>query len=431
MTAWTDDRETTALPADVPAAVSRFALELHAAVGSEGHVVSGLGLWLLAALTAPLAQGDARGEVENALGLDSDTAAAAARVLLGIPHPAVRSALAAWTAPAADSAALRAWAGGLPPAAELGPLPTQAAADAWTAEHTGGLIERFPLPLDPATLLTLASVLAANVTWTRPFELADSALLGGPWASRVPQVLSTGTTRQVLLVDTAAAGIVAVHQAHSRDGLTVISVVADNDTHRERVLHAAYDLATTDTSSRTVTPGRHRAAARQRAVSLFDLPLGEGHSWTLTEEPTLTTHPQGREEAGQALLPAWTQTTSTGDLAGLPKLGLGAAASGLFGLLTEPGGPPVSATVSQSATAAYSREGFAAAALSETAVRLGPRPSPREGVRRTLHARFARPYAVVAVASEYPDSPEAREAASVWHGVPVFGAWVTEPADPG
>ena len=48
--------------------------------------------------------------------------------------------------------------------------------------------------------------------------------------------------------------------------------------------------------------------------------------------------------------------------------------------------------------------------------------------RRTLHLRFDRPYAVVAVAVR----PEPEVAAAVdegWYGLPVFSAWVAEPAE--
>ncbi|MCI4061131.1 hypothetical protein MRQ36_00505 [Micromonospora sp. R77] len=44
---------------------------------------------------------------------------------------------------------------------------------------------------------------------------------------------------------------------------------------------------------------------------------------------------------------------------------------------------------------------------------------------RTAELRFGHPYAVVAVATD-----ERRDGAGVWHGVPVFSAWVATPQEP-
>ena len=70
--------------------------------------------------------------------------------------------------------------------------------------------------------------------------------------------------------------------------------------------------------------------------------------------------------------------------------------------------------------ARYSRTGFEAAAVSAIGVALAFRVP---GQRREVVLRFGHPYAVVAVTTDRT------AAASPWHGLPVFSAWVSEPED--
>jgi hypothetical protein len=51
-------------------------------------------------------------------------------------------------------------------------------------------------------------------------------------------------------------------------------------------------------------------------------------------------------------------------------------------------------------------------------------------LRRTLHLRFDRPYAAVAVAVRPPLEP-GTPIGEAWFGLPVFSAWVAEPAESG
>ena len=105
-----------------------------------------------------------------------------------------RRRAAVWTRPGAPLApGFGPWQDGLPPAVRRGPLPGPAALDAWAREHTAGLIERFPLDIDPAVYLILASALGTRVSWEVPFGLVPAAALGeqSPWARRLGQVLRT------------------------------------------------------------------------------------------------------------------------------------------------------------------------------------------------------------------------------------------------
>jgi hypothetical protein len=205
-----------------------------------------------------------------------------------------------------------------------------------------------------------------------------------------------------------------VHAARARGGLVVTSVAADPGVPAADVLAAAYDLAPA-----LVTGG---PVARR---SLFDLPLGEGPQWAISEQ-TVTVRGAGaaRQERCAAVLPAWSARTrlSLAD----PRLGFAAAAAALA-----PGNPWQAA---QSAMARYTRVGFEAAAVSAVGVALAMMP-PHRVLVRSAELRFGHPYAVVAVTAD-PPGPRSRPAGTLsaptggpWHGLPVFSAWVADPQD--
>ncbi|MEV0002870.1 hypothetical protein AB0H28_11350 [Micromonospora sp. NPDC050980] len=391
------------------APLAHYAERLHRAAGDTHHVASPLGAWLLLALTGPAATGEARAALAEALGVDPDDAAAAARALLGAPHPMVAAATALWERTPFEE--LTEWRAGLPGQTERGPLPDQAALDAWARERTGGLIERFPVDVAPETLLILANALATRVSWADPFEVAPAAELGGSWAGRLGQVLRTPPVGHRSWVSTTErAGDVAVHVAPARAGddgagMLVVSVIAAPDVPAVEVLAAARELAV---AAATVPDGP--APGR---LSLFDLPLGESPLWTLREEPTRTFARDGREERATAVLPCWA-ARSRHDLTTV-GFGFDAAARALGELLglTE---PPFAAA--QSAVARFGRYGFEAAAVTAFGMVAG---LPPEGVARVADLRFAHPYAVVAVATDPAGGP--------WHALPVYSAWVRDPED--
>ncbi|PSK63188.1 hypothetical protein B0E53_04887 [Micromonospora sp. MH33] len=171
------------------------------------------------------------------------------------------------------------------------------------------------------------------------------------------------------------------------------------------MLAAAQEVAATAaTAPHGVEPGRR---------SLFDLPLGETPLWTLREEPTRTFAADGRVEYASAALPCWS-AESRHDLtpAGFGFDGAARALGALLGLAE----PPFEAV--QSAVARFGRYGFEAAAVTAFGVAAG---LPPEGIARLAELRFGHPYAVVAVATD--------EAGGPWHGLPVYSAWVAEPAE--
>jgi hypothetical protein len=344
-------------------------------------------------------------------------AAALAATLLGSRHPLVGAGAAVWTRPQTKAEALAGWMAGLPAGVERGDLPTPAQLDAWAKECTLGLIVKFP-QLPPGPLLVLVNALATKVLWDHSFELAPARDLGAasPWVGRLNRVLRTprGGSHTQFVAATERAGDVAVHTARAGNGLAVTSVIAAPGVSPSDVFAVAYDLA-------TVIACRGHVARR----SLFDLPLGDGPLWTLTEEPIMTTADDGREERCTAVLPAWSARSVHSLRA--DTLGFPAAAAALFEIL----GPEVRKyTACQSVLATYSRIGFEAAAI--TSFKVMSRPArTRAGVLRVAELRFGHPYAVVAVATDDRSRPliSASQTNGPWHGVPVFSAWVATPTD--
>lgn len=137
--------------------------------GDGDFVLSGAGLWPLLALLASAADEQAGAELEGVVGWRASGAMRAALELIDILRTgeSTTAALGVWTRdgiPLHDD-----WASQLPEGV-IGTLTDQAALDRWAAEGTDGLIEKFPLQLNPGILLVLASALATRVKWVEPFD---------------------------------------------------------------------------------------------------------------------------------------------------------------------------------------------------------------------------------------------------------------------
>lgn len=388
--------DPTATPAP---ALSRYARAFHDGAGPGHHVASPLGAWMLLALVAPASEGAARGELEQALGLAADDAAAFVADLLRHPHPAVVAAVAAWWRDGGATPGLREWLDRLPAQVERGPLPGPREADRWASERTLGLIDRLDLDLGPASLLALASAVAARVSWRDPFELVPAGRLGAGsvWASRLHRVLLAPRRHRQLIAATPEAGDVGVHAAPAEEGLLVTSVIAAPAVPMGRVLAAADHIA------RSLAAGGD--AGRR---PLADLPLGPGPAWTLREGEAA-----GGPERYETVLPAWS-ARSEHDLTRDARLGFPAAAAALAPLLRG----PERLEAKQSAMARYSRTGFEAAAVTGLQMLRHAVAGPHRV--RTAEVRFGHPYAVVAVC-QADDGP--------WRGLPAFSAWIAEPED--
>jgi hypothetical protein len=301
-------------------------------------------------------------------------------------------------------------------------LPTQRDADAWAEKNTLGLIKSFPLRIDAATRIVLASALATKVSWQIPFEAVPAPEHLGdtsPWRGKVEQLLwDSDPAGLALIANTRAAGLVAVHQAVAQEDLTVISVSAHPDVPRAAVLDAAHEIAA---FARTGSP----APAR----SLFDLALGSGHSWQITERETRTYRPGERiEQIAGVSLPAW-RAESQLDLQASELFGTAPALEVMRQLIGPRPDDMTEAT--QVALATFTRHGFEAAAITAFAVACALPPEPHEtGTERTAVLRFDHPYAAVAFAGRPTHPHGAAQNPQPYTGLPLFSVWVQAPREP-
>ncbi|MFF0527343.1 serpin family protein [Nocardia amikacinitolerans] len=184
------------------AAVNELTARWAALSGDRDFVVSGAGVWPLLALLAAAADGPARAELEAAVGLPAERAQGAALEVLRIMAEAeeLSAALGAWFAEGFPLH--RAWTDSLPPDI-IGRLTGQEALDSWAARGTGGLIDRFPLRIEPDTMLVLATALVAKTEWCEHFADAVLRPETGPWRGIVGRGLTrtTGDLSQVSLLD--------------------------------------------------------------------------------------------------------------------------------------------------------------------------------------------------------------------------------------
>ena len=363
-------------------AVTRYAQRFHRAVGPDQHVASPLGAWLVLALAATAATGSTRDELEEVLGCDVAEAYGAARALLEAVHPAVLLAAAAWTFPGMRTADLTRWLDDLSPVVERGPIPSQDEADRWAADRTLGLIREFPISLHDV-VFALATALATKISWTeafRPFAAERVELARAPGFDEVG--LAYSPARTAGRSSTRPPGRWRSHTAASRDDdLVVVSVIADPSFSAAEVLDLAHPIAIAAVRDEEL-PGR---------IPLWDLPLGNGHSWRLAEHPTERRDP--RPERYEVVLPAWS-VESTFDLLSDARFGFVAAAHAVMSMFPSEGLLPKAV---QAAVARYTRTGFEAAALTVLAMRMSAGP-PKNFVKRVAQLEFTHPYAVVAVA---------------------------------
>ena len=387
-------------------------------------VSSPLGIWLLLAACSTAAVGPEREQLEDALGCSAFEAASLLAQVLETPPPALHSALALWVRSRDRTTALVEWSAGLPRSVERGPIPSQADADAWADERTSGLIQRFPVEITDLTRLILASALATKVGWQRPFEIVPAAgqlRASSPWSGRVEHVLvDREPALPLVLAHTDAAGVVAVHFAVSDEELAVVSIAADPDVDRHGAFEAAYEIGR-----------RCRTDALTEArCSLFDLALGQGHSWEIVEEEVASYEAGDRSESiVSATLVDWS-VDSRLDLQRSDRFGVAPALAALVRLIgPDPRGDRFDAV--QSAVASYTSTGFEAAAISTLGLFGAAFRNPQErGLLRTARLFFDHPYAAVALAGRPSDFTRRRAGHTELFGLPLFSAWVAEPREP-
>ncbi|MFJ9825912.1 serpin family protein [Streptomyces sp. NPDC101160] len=367
-------------------AVNRLTARWAGALPSDGQdtVLSATGVWPLLAFLADGADGPARGELEDALGMAAGPAAQAARELLaGLGRMrGVGSAIGLWTRP---RVALRAdWAAGLPDAT-LGRLGADDAAsgrllDAWAAEHTGGLIPAMPVVVDEETELVLAAAQAVRTTWLRPFRDGGMYPEYGPWAGRELAALhrTTALLDRVGVAGTAA-GPLTVLKVLGGTGVDVHLLLGPEEAAPGTVLRAGLDVL----------------AGAFRAVPGDLLPLGEAG-------PGLNV----RHVRSTARDPYLSVTTSPFSLTADHDL---TALHEVFGLTTArddtrghfPGvsdDPPLSVRQArQAAMARFTAEGFEAAAVTAFGAAGGSAVVRYPYLVRRIDLDFDRPFGFLCV----------------------------------
>jgi hypothetical protein len=161
-----------------------------------------------------------------------------------------------------------------------------------------------------------------------------------------------------MLAKTEAAGVVSVHFAVATEDLAVLSLAADPSIDRGVVFDAAYEIA---------ERFRHDDLKGARC-SLFDLPLGDGHSWEITERAVPSrTAGEHSERIESVALGAWSVKGELDLLKG--GFRIEPAVDALLSLI----GPDPRDLVEakQSAVASYTATGFEAAAVTAIAVARG------------------------------------------------------------
>lgn len=372
------DPRTPGTPALAAAAVRAYAARCREVLPEGFTARSYAGLWLLLARLSAVTSDRDREELEGALGMSAEEATTAAAELLGEQRDDLDAAVVGWLR---DDVRLT---GAVP--VPLDPLPDQDGLDAWARTSTRGRIDAFPVTVTSDTVLLLASALVAETRWTEALDIADDRLV----------VDERGL---LAVVDTEAAGLVAVAVPPGPGDLDVISVIAEDELPQSWVWAAVDEVAGWVADGTLL--GRRVPAAR----------LADGHAWQVVRKRRQV--PDGSTEVWDASVPAWSLTSPT-DLLAAP--GVGAVADAVLALVP-PG--PLEVSCVQSATATYTSTGFEAAAVTVLAF-MGSLAEPRAW-RRVHHVslRFDRPHAVIAVAR-----------GGAWEGVPLVHAWVDGTSDP-
>lgn len=348
-----------------------------------GTVFTAAGVWPLLALLADGADGPARAELEEALGIPAERAAQAARTLLdalgGVRG--LQAATGLWTRaglPLKDG-----WSTRLP-AGTRGTLTGGAeddakTLDAWASDRTGGLIERMPVALGADTLLVLASALTLRLKWIKPFDSMPGRPEQGPWAGRDLRML----TRLTSVPDRARV-------AHGPAGpVTLLEVVGDTGVDVHLLLGTP-----TATPAEVLTTGLDAATRAAPSTPTSLLPEGEpGPGLTIRTVESLTPEPRL-----YVTTPAFEVRAEHDLLEDAALFGLASACdarSGHFpGISTE---PLAVGSARQSAMARFHERGFEAAAV--TAISLVAGSAPRRPGHRVREAsvHIDRPFGFLAV----------------------------------
>ncbi|WEV78805.1 hypothetical protein O9K63_03140 [Janibacter cremeus] len=359
-------------------AVTRFAARCRGDLDqAETSVVSHAGLWLLLASVAEHVTAEDGERLAEILGLPTDEASALARRLLAEPHPTLAATFGAWVAEGVTT----------PLSNANRSIPDQAALDQWAAEHTRGLIDRFPIQVDESALLLLATALVLEPRWTEPLRVDEDGRL----------VLDGGLQT---IVRTEAAGLVAVAKPFSQDAVDVLSVIAAPEVPPSQVWQAVDEVA------EMLGNG-----ALWRAEKPSDTPAN-GHAWwcrtrveSIVRSEDDLTRADGAVRRWRSRLRRWSAVETSIDFDDAP--GLAEVARALVPDVEDPQFACV-----QSVRGEFDEDGFRAAAITAGVVLTGMPDFVDAPVER-VELDFSGAHAVVAIAR-----------GGAWEGIPLVSAWV-------
>ncbi|WP_033308759.1 serpin family protein [Streptomyces iakyrus] len=218
-----------------------------AGVSEDGTAFSAAGVWPLLAHLADAAEGAARVELAEALGLPAGQARDAASELLAAMNAmrGLDTALGLWTKRTLE---LREeWEAGLPADAQGvltgDPVADHQALDAWAVKRTGGLIDRMPVTLAEDTEMVLASALTMRTQWLSPFQEVDLETAYEPWAAKPRLGLrrSSAVLDRVGVADTPG-GYVTELKVLGNNALDVHLLLGEEDMKPVQVLEAGVDI---------------------------------------------------------------------------------------------------------------------------------------------------------------------------------------------
>ncbi|MCM2425238.1 serpin family protein [Streptomyces sp. RKAG337] len=364
----------------------------------NGTAFSAVGVWPLLAFLGGAADGPARAELEQALGVPADQAVEHGRALLEALGAAdgIDTALGVWTK--REVPLREEWVERLP-LGVAGRLTGDAAVDrkeldAWAARNTHGLIEEMPVELDASTLMVLASALCVQTQWQQPFTPRTLEPKRGPWAERKVAGLSrSGSDLGLLGVAATPAGALTVLDVQGANGIDVRLLLGEETAGAGDVLRAGTEVLA---GAYEVVPGGRLAEG---------LP---GPGVAIQKITSFSSDPQLYTTTA-----AFTVSDDHDLLQRAELFGLGAARDtgrGHFPGVSEV--PLAVAAARQSITASFSAEGFVAAAVTAFSMVAGGAPQKKA---KFVAVTFDRPFGFLAV-----------HRAS---GLVLTAGWVTDPHD--
>ncbi|MFD0901270.1 serpin family protein [Actinomadura sediminis] len=357
----------------------------HACTG-ETTALSGAGLWPLLALLAAAADGPGRAELRDAVGRDPADADRGAREVLEIlaRGTAVDGAFGVWHRAGLP---LEPWWLDAAPGGSRGELSGDPDADrprldAWVERNTRGRLTRMPVALEPDTLLVLATALSVDTRWRTPFQDFPFRPRSGPW---------TGRPRGLAGLNSSGADLDPLALAETPGGPLTVLTVAGLDDVDVHLLLGAPDRPAGDVLAAGVDALDGGHPLRRGAELLAEPVARTAPGVTLTTVPSFTPAPTLRTTTVRF------DVTAEHDLLADPAL---------FGLATvstdDPRGhfPRISRTPlkigqgAQDVNAAFTAEGFKAAAVTAFGVAAGSAPPQDEAP--VLSAVFDRPFGFLA-----------------------------------